>query len=415
MDKKIEKKRWNLKRTLGLIGGLSLTALVIWGYTTLNEKVYQTDLQGVSIRTAEKAEFQDIILIDGTVEPISSVVVNTPEGGTVEKIYVEDGIVVKEGTPLLKLANPAVMLSYMTQETAIVEQMNNLQNLKLSLEREQRTLQESLIDVQFQLDNQQRDFQVDTLLFESGAIPKNDFLNSQADYQYQQEKRNFLQENVDVAGQNNYVQIKRINRSLELMERNLEVIHKNMERLKVSAPASGRLSSFDPVIGQSFSPNQTIAKIDVLKGYKVTGRVNEYYLSKVKPGQNARFSFDGKLVELQVKKVLPEVINGEFEIELIFLAQAPKAIRTGLSVQVRLELSQASMAIQIPRGAYFHSSGGQFVFVVNANNEGYKRTIRVGRTNPSYYEILEGLEEGEKIITSSYEDYKAYEKIILKP
>jgi len=183
--------------------------------------------------------------------------------------------------------------------------------------------------------------------------------------------------------------------------------------LQVRAPVSGRLSSFDPVIGESYLPNQTIAKIDVLKGFKVKGLVNEFYLSQVKPGQKARFSFDGEIVELEVKKVLPEVITGNFEIDLIFLEKAPEAIRTGLSVQVRLELSQASIAIKIPRGSYFHSSGGRFVFVLGPNNDAYKRNIRIGRQNPSYYEVLEGLEDGEKIITSSYDAFKTYDKILL--
>lgn len=416
MDKKIEKKQWSQRKTIYLLGGLMVLALSAWGYSSMSEKIYKLSLNssGISIRTAERAEFQDLILIDGTLEPISSVLVNTPEGGTVEKVFIEDGVVVKAGTPLLKLANPSVMLGYMTQETAIVEQMNNLQNLKLALDKDQRSLQESLIDIQYQLQNDERDFKLDTLLFEGGVIPKNDFLISQGDYKYRITKKDFLQENVNVTGKNNEIQIRRINRSLELMERNLEVIHENMERLQVKAPVSGRLSSFDPVIGESFSPNQTIAKIDVLKGYKVKGQVNEFYLSQVKSGQRARFSFDGELVELEVKKVLPEVISGNFEIDLVFVEEAPEAIRTGLSVQVRLELSEASMAVQIPRGAYFHSSGGQFVYVLGPQKkEAYKRRIRIGRMNPSYYEVLEGLEAGEEIITSSYEAYKDYEKIIL--
>lgn len=415
MDKKIEKKKWGSRTLLYLISGLCILALSAWGYTSMSSKVYRLDMDssGISIRKVERAVFQDIILIDGNVEPISSVLLNSPEGGTVEKVYIEDGTVVKEGTPLLKLSNPSVMLGYMTQETAIVEQMNNLQNLKLALEKDQRGLQESLIDIQYQLSNQARDFSIDTVLYTGGVIPENDYIKSKDEFHYQEQKRDFLQENVNVTGKNNEVQIKRINRSLTLMERNLEVIHSNMERLKVRAPVSGRLSSFDPVIGESFSPNQTIAKIDVLKGFKIKGLVNEFYLSQVKPGQKARFSFDGELVELEVKKVLPEVIGGRFEIDLVFLEKAPEAIRTGLSAQIRLELSQASVALKIPRGAYFHSSGGQFVYVLGNNSEAYKRRIRVGRQNPSYYEVLEGLEEGEEIITSSYEAYKEFNKIIL--
>lgn len=413
MDRKIEKKKWGQRQTIYTTIGLVAVALLAWGYSSMNTRVYKLDKDGLSIRMAQRGEFQDLILIDGTLEPILSVLVNTPEGGTVEKIFVEDGAMVKEGAPLLKLANPSVMLGYMTQETAIVEQMNNLQNLKLALERDQRSLKESLIDIEFQLTNRSRNFGVDTLLFADGVIPQNDYLTSKENLDYQKKKRNFLQENVTVTGKNNAVQIRRINRSLMLMERNLEVIHANMERLQVKAPASGRLSSFDPVIGESYAPNQTIGKIDLLRGYKVKGLVNEFYLSQVMSGQRARFSFDGQLVELEVEKVLPEVINGNFEIDLVFVDKAPEAIRTGLSVQVRLELSAASTAVKVPRGAWFHSSGGQFVYVLGPKGEAYKRNIKIGRQNPSYFEVLDGLDDNEEIITSSYEAYKNYDKIII--
>ena len=197
------------------------------------------------------------------------------------------------------------------------------------------------------------------------------------------------------------------------MERNLQVIHENMEKMLVRAPMTGRLSSFDPVIGESFAGRQTIAKIDVLKGFKVIGQVDEYYLSTVKAGQAARFSFNGEIIDLTIKKVLPEVINGRFEVEMIFIDEAPKDIRTGLSLQVRLELSEASQAIMIPRGNFFHAFGGQYVFVMNGTGEAIKRKIRIGRQNPSYYEVLEGLDVGEQIITSSYEAYKNFETITI--
>ena len=195
------------------------------------------------------------------------------------------------------------------------------------------------------------------------------------------------------------------------MERNLDVIHENMEKMLVKSPVSGRLSSFNPIIGSAVSGHEIIAKIDVLNGYKVRGYVDEYYLSNVRIGQASRFSFDGNLIELIIKKVLPEVKNGRFEIELAFVDSFPEAISSGMSVQARLELSKSTDAILIPRGSYFQSSGGKFVYVINQDGEAIKRAIRIGRQNPSYYEVLEGLNVGEEIITSSYEMYKNYENI----
>jgi HlyD family secretion protein len=413
MDRKIDKDRWTKKRLLYISLVIVALILSVFGFRSLNKKVYKLDRDRITVKEVKESDFQDIILIESVVEPITSVIVNTSEGGIVEEVFIEDGVMVQKGTPLIKLNNPAATLGYMTQETAIVEQMNNLQNLKLSLEKDQRDLTESLIDIEYQLANNERDFKVDTLLFDQGVIAKSNYEDSEQAYKYQQKKRAFLEENVSKSREDNKVQIERINRSIEMMERNLKVIHDNMEKMLVRAPVTGRLSSFDPVIGESFAGRQTIAKIDVLKGYKIIGQVDEYYLSTVKAGQAARFSFNGEIIELKVRKVLPEVIGGRFEIELLFVDEAPGDIRTGLSLQVRLELSETSKAIIIPRGNFFHTFGGQYVFVLNEEGGARKRKIRIGRQNPSYYEVLEGLDIGEEIITSSYESYKNFETITI--
>ena len=413
MDRKIAKDRWTKKRLLYISLIVIALVLSVFGFRSLNKKVYKLDRERITVREVKEGDFQDIILVESVVEPIRSVLVNTSEGGMVEEVFIEDGVMVQKGTPLLKLNNPEATLGYMTQETAIVEQINNLQNLKLSLEKDQRTLTESLIDIEYQLANDERDFKVDTLLYDQGVIAKTLYQDSEEAYKYQQKKRAFLEENVKRTQADNKIQIERINRSIVMMERNLEVIHANMEKMLVRAPVTGRLSSFDPVIGESFAGRQTIAKIDVMKGYKVIGQVDEYYLSTVKAGQAARFSFNGEIVELKVKKVLPEVIDGRFEVELIFVDEAPADIRTGLSLQVRLELSETNIAIIIPRGNFFHAFGGQYVFVLDDKGGAFKRKIRIGRQNPSYYEVLEGLDVGDEIITSSYESYKNFETITI--
>ena len=285
----------------------------------MNKKVYTIDIDKIMTAEVEKGKFQDIIMIDANIEPIYSVLLNNPDGGSVEEVYVEDGAYVEQGTPLLRLSNPTVMLGYMNQETAIIEQINNLRNLKLSLEQDQRNLNESLIDAEYELTNLERDYFVDTTLYAKGAIAKNDFIDSEEAYHYQIKKKEFLEKNVNKSSRENAIQIEQIKRSITLMERNLELIHQNMDKMLVKAPISGRISSFDPIIGQSFSPQETIAKIDVLKGYKVRGQVDEFYLSQVDPGQSARFSFDGQLIELEVQKVLPEVNNSKFEIVMHFI------------------------------------------------------------------------------------------------
>ncbi len=414
MDKKIEKKNWNQKKTIYLVGGVLILLLTYFVISSINEKTYKLDASKISIKEVTKGKFQDVILIEGDIEPINLVLVNTLEGGTVDEIFIEDGVMVTKGTPLLRLSNPGVTLNYMNQETAIIEQINNLRNLKLSLEKVQRDLTESLIDSENNLANEKRAYKVDSVFYTKGIIPKNDYINRVASYKHLKNKRNFMNRNVKKSEVDNKLQIEQIDTSISLMQRNLKLIHDNIEKMLVRAPVTGMLSSFDPVIGESYGKNQNVAKIDVQSGFKIKGQVNEYYLSSVKPGQLARFTFDGNLVDLKVSKVLPEVVNRQFEIELIFVKEAPKSITIGQSIQVRLELAKAQESILLPRGNYFQSSGGQFVFVLDGEGEAHKRMIKLGSQNPSYYQVLSGISKGEKFISSSYDAYKNYETIKIK-
>jgi len=411
MDKKIEKKKWTQQKIIYLGGVAVFLLLAFFGFRSLNKKIYKLDASKITVKKVEEGNFQDMILIDGDIEPINLVLINTLEGGTVDEIFIEDGVWVEKGTPLVQLSNPSVTLGYMNQETAIVEQINNLRSFKLSLEKDQRLLSESLIDSENSLAETTRNYKIDSVLYAKDIIAKKDYIDRKEEFKYQQEKRNFMDRNVTKSGEDNKIQIEQINRSITMMQRNLEMIHENIEKMLVRAPISGMLSSFDPVIGESYNRNQTVAKIDVQSGFKIKGQVDEYYLSMVKPGQLARFSFDGVLIDLKVKKVLPEVVNRRFEIELLFVNEIPEAITIGQSVQVRLELSKAKRSLMIPRGNYFQTSGGQFVFVLDGNGEAHKRIIKLGNQNPSYYQVLEGLSEGEEFISSSYDQFKNYETI----
>lgn len=411
MDKRVEKKKWSQTKKLYIAGTIVFLILAFFGFKAINKKTYKVNASKISVKKVIEGNFQDMILIDGDVEPINLVLVNTLEGGTVEEIFIEDGISVEKGTPLLRLSNPAVTLGYMNQETAIVEQINNLRNLKLSLEKDQRDLTESLIDSENSLADIERSYKVDSVLYAKDIVAKNDFIDRKESYKYLKNKRDLVDRNVTKSRQDNKIQIHQINKSIGMMQRNLEMIHDNIDKMLVRAPVSGMLSSFDPVIGESYGNNQTVAKIDVQSGFKIKGQVDEYYLSMVKPGQLARFSFDGELIDLKVKKVLPEVVSRRFEIELVFVNTPPKAITIGQSLQVRLELSKAQKSLMIPRGSYFQSSGGQYVYVLDGNGEANKRYIKLGSKNPSYYQVLEGLNVGDEFISSSYDDFKNYESI----
>lgn len=413
MDKKIVKKKWTGKKIMYISGAVFFVILAFFGFKSLNKKIYKVDDSRITVKEVIEGEFQDMILIEGDVEPINLVLVNTLEGGSVEEIFIEDGVFVEEGTPLLKLSNPSATLGYLNQETAIIEQINNLRNLKLALEKDQRNLDESLIDSENRLAETTRRYKTDSVLFSKDVIARNDYIDVRESYKYEKDKRNLLNNNVRKSSQDNKIQIQQINISIELMQRNLELIHENIEKLLVKAPVSGMLSSFDPDIGETYGRNETVAKIDVQAGFKIKGQVDEYYLSSVKPGQLARFSLDGQLVDLKVKKVLPEVVNRRFEIELVFVGDVPESITIGQSLQVRLELSKAKQSVMIPRGDYFQASGGQYVFVLDGEGEAHKRYVKLGNQNPSYYQVLDGLEKGERFISSSYQDFKNYETIVI--
>lgn len=411
MDKKIVKKKWTGKKIQYIAGATLFVLLLFFGFKSFNKKVFKTSASKLTVKEVTEGQFQDMILIEGDVEPINLVLVNTLEGGSVKEIFIEDGVFVEKGTPLLQLSNPSATLGYLNQETAIVEQINNLRNLKLALEKDQRNLDESLIDSENRLAETTRRYKTDSVLYSKDVIAKNDYIDVRESYKYEKDKRNLLNSNVQKSSQDNKIQIRQINQSIEMMQRNLEMIHENIEKMLVRAPVSGMLSSFDPDIGETYGRNQTVAKIDVQAGFKIKGQVDEYYLSSVKPGQLAQFSFDGQLIDLKVKKVLPEVVNRRFEIELIFASDVPEAITIGQSLQVRLELSKAKQSIMIPRGNYFQASGGQYVFVLDGKGEAHKRSIKIGNQNPSYYQVLEGLEKGERFITSSYDNFKNFETI----
>ncbi len=411
MDKKIEKKKWTRKKIMYIAGVFLFLLLVFFGFKSFNEKTYNAAASRITVKEVIEGQFQDMILIEGDVESINLVLVNTLEGGSVKEIFAEDGVFVEKGTPLLELSNPSATLGYLNQETAIIEQINNLRNLRLSLEKNQRNLDESLIDSENKLSETTRRYKTDSVLYAKDVIAKNDYIDVRESYKYEKKKRNLLNDNVNKSSQDNKIQIEQINQSINMMQRNLELIHENIEKMLVKAPVSGMLSSFNPVIGETYGRNETVAKIDVQSGFKIKGQVDEYYLSSVKPGQLARFSFNGQLIDLKVKKVLPEVINKRFEIELLFVNDIPEDITIGQSIQVRLELSKAQQSLMIPRGNYFQASGGQYVFVLDDQGQAHKRYIKLGNQNPSYYQVLDGLAKGEKIITSSYQDFKNFETI----
>lgn len=413
MDRPIAKKRFSTKKILWLAGIILFILLLFFAYRLSKKNVYNISRERITIGEVKQGYFQDVVLQSATVEPLTTVLVNSPIGGQVEKILVEDGSQVKAGEPILKLSNPEATLGYITSEGQIIERINDLRKTRLDLQTNERELEQQMLQTNADLDKAATQFKRDTLLYIQGVISQKDYLTSQREYHLQLENKRLMQQTIEQEKQVRQMQLAETNASIARLQKSLNIIQENLENLTVKAPVSGRLSSFDPVVGRSYAPNETMGKIDVLQGYKLVAQVDEYYISRVHEGQKAVCLFGNKEYPMEVKKVLPEVTNGQFETDLVFTKNPPKGLSRGLSLQVKVFLSANQKALLLPRGQFFESTGGNWVYVVRGDHA-VKRNIQLGRKNYQYFEVLNGLEPGDSVITSGYDGYTRYDEVSIK-
>lgn len=410
MDKIIQKKKFSNKTILIIVGAIAFLALVGYGYSLSLNKVFKADADKVTISKVEYGDFEDVVLLNASVVPLTSVIVSSSEGGTVAQIFTENGANVVAGTPLLRIANPNALSSYTASETSITEQINQLRKLRLDLEQNQRVMSQDMMDIENNLRTATRKYKLDSTLFTKKVITQQEFNISSQDYEYYQGRKALLKQAVRQENQSRIMQLQQIETSIARMNESLQTIRQNIENMTIKAPVSGRLSSYDPVIGKSYGANEMLGKIDVMQGYKLQAGVDEYYVNRVKEGQTAQCEFNGKTYALTVRKVIPEITAGQFQVELVFEGKSPDDLRRGLSMQVKLTLSDNSKSILLAQGQFFQSTGGSWVFVVN-NGKATKRNVKIGRKNYLYYEVLEGLQKGEQVITSSYDQFNQYDVI----
>lgn len=415
MDRIIEKTIWWKRRNTLLLALFALIILLLWLFLWGGgKKVLKVERERVVLSIVHRGIFFDNIPITGVVEPIQSIYITAAEGGNVEEIYVEDGAMVSKGTPLMRLTNANLMLDFMNRETQIVEQINNLRNTRLIIEQNKRALSDQLIDQVYQLREAQRQFRIDSTLYGDSAISRNDYEASRNAVHYLRQKRNFTRANIQREEAIQDAQLHRIDNSISLMERNLEAIRRNLDNLTIKAPLDGQLTGFNHYLGETKQRGEALGQVDVTSGYLIRCNVDEFYLNRVQIGQTASFQFGGQTHELQVSKVLPQVSNGQFQIEMHFKDQLPENIRRGQSMQIRLFLSNETEALMVDRGGFYQSTGGQWVFVINSDGKAIRRVVRMGRQNTDYIEVLEGLQEGERIIANSYSNYGEAEVLELE-
>ena len=404
MDTVIKRKNNKKKKLLVVIPIILL--LIYFVFTSITKKrSLNVKKAEITIKTVSSDFFEDFIVFQAKVTPLNAMLVNVIEGGAVQEIYVENGDLVKEGQPLVRLYNPNTELNYMQQETAIIEQINNLNKAKPDLRNQELNLAKDLISIEHDFHDAKNLYELNKKLFNQEIIAKNEWIVTQENYRFQKERMDIIKQSVTKEKQANQIQISQLNQSIGIMNQSLSILRKNKNNFLITAPLSGRLSSFEPILGKTFIQGNSIGTIDVMKGYKLVADVDEFYLNKVSEGQKGSIDFKGKPVEVQISKVISEVKEGRFIVELNFINNDDLELNQGISFGVRINLSEKNKTMVLSKGSFYRETAGKWVFVVNGN-KAERRTISLGRENPLYYEVQEGLQPGEKVITSSYKDYK---------
>jgi len=407
-------KRKNNKKKYGL---LALPILLVLGYfviTSLTKKrSLNVNKSEISIKSVEKGFFEDFIVFQAKVTPLNSMLVNVIEGGAVQEIFVNNGDRVSQGQPLARLYNPNTELNYMQQETAIIEQINNLNKAKLDLRNQELNLAKDLISIEHDYQDAKNLYELNQKLFNQEILAKNEWQKTQENFRFQKERMDIIKQSVTKEKQANQIQIGQLNQSISIMNKSLSILRNNKNNFLITAPLSGRLSSFEPILGKTYTQGNSIGTIDVLKGYKLVAEVDEFYLNRIAEGLKGTIEFNEKPVEVIISKVIPEIKSGRFIVELNFIKNENLELNQGLSFGVRINLSEKTESILISKGSFCQETAGKWIFVIKGN-KAERRNINIGRENPLYYEILEGLQVGEKVITSTYKDYKDVEVLRLE-
>jgi HlyD family secretion protein len=412
MDTIIDRKNTKKKKLLLVIPVILLLGYFVFISSTKKRSLNVKKAE-VTFKIIENDFFEDFILFQAKASPLHSMLVNVIEGGAVQEIYAENGDIVKEGQPLVRLFNPNTELTYMQQETSIIEQINNLNKAKLDLRNQELSLAKDLISIEHDFLDAKNLYDLNKRLFEQEIIAKNEWTVTQENYRFQKERMDIIKQSVNKEKQANQVQINQLNQSIGIMNQSLSILRKNKGNFLITAPLSGRLSSFEPILGKTFTQGNSIGTIDVMKGYKLVADVDEFYLNKVAVGQSGSIDFNEKTIAVKISKVIPEVKSGRFIVELNFIGNENLALQQGISFGVRINLSEKTKTKVLSKGSFFQETAGKWIFVVKGN-KAERRNITLGRENPLYYEVLDGLKSGEKVITSSYKDYKDVEVLNLE-
>ena len=416
MDVPIEKKRFSNKRIAMVVGVFLILALIIFVViSTGGKSKLNVDKDRISISEVKDGVFQENIPVSGIVLPTTTIYLDALEGGRVEEKYVEDGAIMKKGEPILRLSNTDLELSLVNQETSVYNLLTQMQISQNAARQNTINKLNQMTDVENALIEGERIYKLNKKLYDQKAIGRQEFQEAQNNYNYQKQRKILAeqilrQDSISVKeeeeqARNSYI---RTQSALKLMR-------KKVDDLVVKAPVDGQLTSLDSEIGQSINKGDRLGQIDVLSGFKVRADIDEHYISRIYTGQNGTFAFNNNNYDLLIKKVYTQVSNGRFQVDMQFQEEVPQGIRRGQSLQIRLALSDEKQAILVPKGGFFQQTGGNWIFKLDADgNLAYKVDIQLGSQNTEYYEVIQGLSPGDKVITSSYDNYGDKQELILK-
>ena len=412
MDTKVVKKKSKLKLVLLVIG--AALAVTVFGWYFLNQKkTYNVKSEDIQTDVVTNGKFEDMLMVTAQTQSLNSSLVNVLEGGAVKEIFAEDGQMIEKGQPIARVYNPNTEFNYLNQETGIMQQISQMRNSLLELKNQEFNQDKEILQSQNDYNTALQSFNLQKRLYDAEIGKKTDYDVALQNLNYQKQRKVIVEKGSSSEKSSRNSQLAAINNSISQMEKSLNILRSNKNNFLIMSPVSGRLSSFNISLGQNLTSGESIGKVDLMDGYKLIAKVDEFYINKLQNGIKGSLESNAKQFEVIITKILPEVKDGQFSVELTFIDAKPENLKIGMTFGVKLKLSADTQSLVIPKGNFYKDTNGKWIFVLK-NNKAEKRPISLGRENQMYYEVVSGLQQGETVITSDYTELKKYEILNLK-
>lgn len=415
MDRQIEKKSFLRRYAWYIAAAAALAALLVWIVLGTSANTMTVDASDITISDVTRGKFDDYVRLNGQVLPIQVVQISPEEGGIVREKVVEEGTRVRKGDVILRLSNSNLDLQILNAEAELAEKQNLLRNTQVAMQQDRLNNRTEQATLDTDCDRKRRAYEQNARLYKERLISKEVYLQSREDYNLARRKQSLISQRLKQDSIYRHVQMAQMEDNLDNMRKNVLLVRDRKNKLEVRSAIDGELGLLDVELGQNIAAGQNIGQINDLSDFKVQAQIDEHYIDRVRPGLSASFSRDGKTYRLRVRKVYPEVRNGTFRTDFVFVGERPAQMRSGQTFYVELALGKSQQATLIPRGTFFQTTGGNWIFVLDkSGRKAYRRNISIARQNPQYYEVTDGLEPGERVITSGYEAFKDNEVLVIK-